>query len=1267
MRVKSVHLLCPCLLSLCLLSLPLVLSHKAARAIEAAPLVINEYLADPPDGPPGDANGDGARDSTQDEFIELVNASDAPLDIAGFTVSDAAQVRFTVPPGGVIPPREAAVIFGGGNPSGPFGNASANNLVFAVAASAGLSLNNGGDSIIIKDPAGNEVARRDYPGSDGGANQSITRSPDVSGAFTPHLSAPGGAGRPFSPGTLINGFTFTTTDPIIDLIAPASVVAGIGPALVLITGANFQTDSRARIDGEPLDTAFESPEKLTALVGPAVTGVAGEHSLVVENPGGAVSNPAVFTVLGAVGINEFLSDPPDGPEGDANGDGARNSSQDEFVEVINRSTAPLDVGGFTVSDAEGVRFAFPPQTLLPAGEAAVIFGGGSPRGEFGNAAVNGLVFTASLSLNNGGDSITLKSASGAILESITFGAAEGSADQSLNRNPDSVGSRFIPHSVMDGSGGRLFSPGTRASGSEFSPAPRISGIAPERIDLGAPAFDLSIRGTGFEPGASVFVNGAQIVSRFLSASELSARVPESLTATAGSRGIKARNPGGNLSNSATLAVIAPPPRISSLFPRFVQAGAGQFTLIISGANFNPSSAILVEGSALATSFMSAREIRAIVPAGFSASAGERSVRVRNSDGQLSAEAIFEVVGPGPRIESISPDRATAGGPGFTLTIRGANFQSSASVFMNQSRLATFFVSAAQLSAEVPDALVSGPGLRAVAVHNGDGSVSNETLFRVVADPPFIHAIDPRTAAEGSSDVVVTISGANFKPGARARVTGPSGIVESSEASSLDESRLQVALPPSFLQKAGRLLIEVENSDFGASNAVPFDVLINDPLVINEFLADPPAGLAGDANGDGSRSTSQDEFIELVNRTARPLDISGYRLSDSESVRHVFAGGAVLPPFEAAVVFGGGAPSGRFGNASASNTVFKASTGALSLNNGGDTIRLEDRDGRTVQVIHFGTSEGNSGQSMNRDPDAGGPAFIPHSTLGGGRLFSPGARAEGGTFTTLPLIRSLAPASVRVDSGGFELVVGGEDFTPGATVLFGQDALETSFGSSTQLRAGVGRELLGGPGARDVRVRNAGGELSPAVRFLIITDPPRIASLAPRVVGSGAESLEVILSGERFEPGARVRVEIKGRADASETEAKFIDPSSITVVIAERFFARAGELLLRVLNADGNRSNDSALVVENGPLITRLSRSRIRAGRGEVDLRVGGLAFRPGVSLVVNESEVPAIFLSEESLSARLPGELTRSPGLLVLQARNRNGGRSNRVTLRVVE
>jgi len=99
-------------------------------------------------------------------------------------------------------------------------------------------------------------------------------------------------------------------------------------------------------------------------------------------------------------------------------------------------------------------------------------------------------------------------------------------------------------------------------------------------------------------------------------------------------------------------------------------------------------------------------------------------------------------------------------------------------------------------------------------------------------------------------------------------------------------------------------------------------------IINEIHADPDA-LAGDANGDGLINTDDDEFLEIINNTGTSADISGWTLSDNIGVRHTFPAGTELPNRCAVVVFGGGTPTGLFGDA------LVQSTGSLGLNNGGE--------------------------------------------------------------------------------------------------------------------------------------------------------------------------------------------------------------------------------------------------------------------------------------------------------------------------------------------
>ena len=57
-----------------------------------------------------------------------------------------------------------------------------------------------------------------------------------------------------------------------------------------------------------------------------------------------------------------------------------------------------------------------------------------------------------------------------------------------------------------------------------------------------------------------------------------------------------------------------------------------------------------------------------------------------------------------------------------------------------------------------------------------------------------------------------------------------------------------------------------------------------PIMINEILADIPSGESGDANGDGDTDSGDDEFVEIVNKSGSPLDMSGWSLHDGAELR-----------------------------------------------------------------------------------------------------------------------------------------------------------------------------------------------------------------------------------------------------------------------------------------------------------------------------------------------------------------------------------------------
>lgn len=175
-----------------------------------------------------------------------------------------------------------------------------------------------------------------------------------------------------------------------------------------------------------------------------------------------------------VRINEILAKVPGGLDGDANGDGVTDTTwQDEFIELVNWTSHPVNLSGWTAWDSYTMRYAFPQDTVLASGRALVLFGGGTPTGDFGNAVVLAVNPSSSfnpynygLYLTDKGDTVTLKNGE-EIIDQVIYGQQ---TDASYNRRPELWGP-FEFHNQIPEAKGRLYSPGTKADGSGFGYSP----------------------------------------------------------------------------------------------------------------------------------------------------------------------------------------------------------------------------------------------------------------------------------------------------------------------------------------------------------------------------------------------------------------------------------------------------------------------------------------------------------------------------------------------------------------------------------------------------------------------------------------------------------------------------------------------------------------------------------------------------------------------------------------------------------------------------
>ena len=168
----------------------LTLLAGTAFAQQTPRLIVNEFLADPPGGDIGDANGDGTRHSQHDEFVELANISGESLDLTGWMVGDDERINFTFPDGYMLPPRAFLVIFGGGDVSNvPGYNVDPLLSRAFVSDSVGNGLANGGDYIVVQSPDSTEDMYVAYNSKTGTGPPTSSAVEGITWEFEVHVAA----------------------------------------------------------------------------------------------------------------------------------------------------------------------------------------------------------------------------------------------------------------------------------------------------------------------------------------------------------------------------------------------------------------------------------------------------------------------------------------------------------------------------------------------------------------------------------------------------------------------------------------------------------------------------------------------------------------------------------------------------------------------------------------------------------------------------------------------------------------------------------------------------------------------------------------------------------------------------------------------------------------------------------------------------------------------------------------------------------------------
>lgn len=304
------------------------------------------------------------------------------------------------------------------------------------------------------------------------------------------------------------------------------------------------------------------------------------------------------------------------------------------------------------------------------------------------------------------------------------------------------------------------------------------------------------------------------------------------------------------------------PEAYSVVPDRAVVGSMGPTIVVSGNNFVARSVLQLDGAPLATTYVSATELRATLPTGRLAAVGVLRVSVGTAPpgGGASKELTFQVENPVAELSALSPLSVVTGAPATTLTVKGAGFVPGAVISFDKTALVTTFASATELSATLAENVLATSGSFAVRVTNPPpgGGASQSIAFTVTNPNVVVTQVQPQVATAGAGPVDVTVLGAGFLATTSVLFNGTK--VASAFVSSQE---LTATVPSSLLATVGELPVTVSNPPPGGGVSAPVVFRVQYPSPVASSLSPTTATLGQSpqvtVTGSGYYPSSQVTF------------------------------------------------------------------------------------------------------------------------------------------------------------------------------------------------------------------------------------------------------------------------------------------------------------------------------------------------------------------------------------------------------------------------
>jgi hypothetical protein len=289
--------------------------------------------------------------------------------------------------------------------------------------------------------------------------------------------------------------------------------------------------------------------------------------------------------------------------------------------------------------------------------------------------------------------------------------------------------------------------------------PIVSSFAPASGGTGT---SVTINGTNFTGATSVTYSYYSVQFRVVSATQITATLPDGVPATGRWRVTTPNGTGA----SATLFTYTGP-LVSGFTP--ASGGAGE-KVTLTGSNFTGATAVSVYFVAAQFTVDSPTQITATVPSGLP---GNGRWRVTTPQGTGVSVAQFGWTGP-----TISGFTPTSGAVGSSVTINGANLTGATSVTFGFVAARYTVNSATQITATVP-AGAPNPARWRITTPSGASAASDQ--FTTTSTGPSITSFTPTSGATGT---LVTILGSGVNSATAVRFNGIAATFHSEDPTSV---------------------------------------------------------------------------------------------------------------------------------------------------------------------------------------------------------------------------------------------------------------------------------------------------------------------------------------------------------------------------------------------------------------------------------------------------------------------------------------------------